>query len=285
MVVVAEGARANAALTAGFSVSSSSVIVSFKRPGCWAGTVFSPAAAAGVRIGGPVPFVVANTSSAAITVNSAAPSGVPIWRPVPFIAACTIPAPVAVISAAVAVNSAAPSGVPIWRPVPFIAAGTIPAPVAVISAAVAVNSAARVSTSIVVVAVIKRVAPGAVPLVIMNYDPVMPIGAPMMPAPAITSEVADSEADTKRQVRAAIPDSGIRIPPRPRHDWTAVNHPRIIRGDVNDFWASRLNDDRRVLRRYGLLGRAGKIARFLRPLAHHLYGVHHILLLIVVGVA
>src|SRR6266436_2077525 len=250
MVVVAEGARANAALTAGFSVSSSSVIVSFKRPGCWAGTVFSPAAAAGVRIGGPVPFVVANTSSAAITVNSAAPSGVPIWRPVPF-----------------------------------IAAGTIPAPVAVISAAVAVNSAARISTSIVVVAVIKRVAPGAVPLVIMNYDPVMPIGAPMMPAPAITSEVADSEADTKRQVRAAIPDSGIRIPPRPRHDWTAVNHPRIIRGDVNDFWASRLNDDRRVLRRYGLLGRAGKIARFLRPLAHHLYGVHHILLLIVVGVA
>jgi hypothetical protein len=39
------------------------------------------------------------------------------------------------------------------------------------------------------------------------------------------------------------------------------------------------------LRRYGLLRRGLKIAGFLRPLAHHLYGIHHILLLVVVGVA
>src|SRR6266849_1903326 len=107
MVVVAEGARADAALTAGFCIASSSLGGSVERRSRWAGAV---------------------------------------------------------------VISAARSGVPIWRPVPFIAAGTIPAPVAVISAAVAINSAARISTSIVVVAVIKRVAPGAVPLVIMNYD-------------------------------------------------------------------------------------------------------------------
>src|ERR1700740_1029672 len=45
MVVVAEGTRADAALTARFSVSSSSVVVSFKRPGRWGGTVFNAARA------------------------------------------------------------------------------------------------------------------------------------------------------------------------------------------------------------------------------------------------
>src|SRR6266550_8339420 len=160
----------------------------------------------------------------------------------------------------------------------FVAAGTI-------RAAVAVSSAARVSASIVVVPVIKRGAPGVVPIVIMNYNSVMPIGPPMMPAPAITSEVADSEADSEREVRAAIPDSGIRIPPRPRHDRTAVNHPRIVRGDINDLGTSSLDDNVRVLRRYGLLLRILKFARFLRALAHHLYGIHHVLFLVVVSVA
>jgi hypothetical protein len=39
------------------------------------------------------------------------------------------------------------------------------------------------------------------------------------------------------------------------------------------------------LRGYGLLWRGLKIARFFRSLAHHLYGIHHIRLLVVVGVA
>jgi hypothetical protein len=39
------------------------------------------------------------------------------------------------------------------------------------------------------------------------------------------------------------------------------------------------------LRRYGLLRRAFKIAGIFRFLAHHLYGIHHILLLVVVGVS
>src|SRR6266404_1348059 len=100
MVVVAEGTRADAALTARFSVSSSRVVVSFKRPGRWGGTVFNPTGTAGLRTGGPVPF---------------------------------------------------------------ITAGKISTPIAVESAAVAADSAAHVSASIVVVAVIKRVAPRVVP--------------------------------------------------------------------------------------------------------------------------
>src|SRR5713226_6989446 len=215
MVVVAEGTRADAALTARFSVSSSSVVVSFKWPGRLGGTVFNPAGTAGVRTGGPVPF---------------------------------------------------------------IAAGTI-------SAAVAAKFAARFSSSVVVVPVIKRGAPGVVPIVIMHYDSVMPIGPPMMPSPTITSVVANAEADSERKVRAAIPYSRIRIPPRPRHYGVPVNNPRIVRGDVNHLGTSSLDDDVRVLRRYGLLLRSQKIARFLRALAHHLYGIHHVLFLVVVSVA
>ena len=107
----------------------------------------------------------------------------------------------------------------------------------------------------------------------------------MIPAPSKTSEEADSEAHSEREVRAAIPNSGIRVPSRPRHDGISVSHPRIIRGDVNDLGVSGLNDDRRALRRYDLLRRGLKIAGFFRPLAHHLDGIHHILLLVVVGVA
>src|SRR3989442_991716 len=170
------------------------------------------------------------------------------------------------------------ASVPAGCPTLFFAAGTT-------RAAVAVSSAARAPASIVVVPVVKRVAPGVVPIVIMNYDSVMPIGPPMMPAPAITSVVANAEADSEREVRAAIPYSRIGIPPRPRHYGVSVNNPRIVCGDVNDFGTSRLNDDVRVLRRYGLLLRILKIARFLRALAPHLYGIHHVLFLVVVSVA
>src|SRR6266851_6352113 len=111
-------------------------------------------------------------------------------------------------------------------PTLLVAAGTI-------RAAVAVSSAARVSASIVVVPVIKRGAPGVVPIVIMNYDSVMPIGPPMMPAPTITSVVANAEANSEEQGRAVIPNAWIGIPPRPRHYGVPVNDPRIVRGDVN----------------------------------------------------
>jgi hypothetical protein len=166
-------------------------------------------------------------------------------------------------------------------------AGTVEvsAAVAVESAAVAVTSVAPAFTSVVVVPVIKCVTPRVVPVVVMGYVMAMPIGAPVMPAPSITTVEADSEANSEREVWAAIPDSGILVPSWPRYYRTSVNHPWIIGGDVNDFGAGGLNDDRRALRRYGLLLRVLKIALFLRPLAHHLHGIHHILLLVVIGVA
>src|ERR1700730_7136649 len=215
MVVAAEGARAGAALTAGFSVSSGSSGVSLERPVRCAGTVVNPATAADVPVGRPAPCFGARTQSAAG----------------------------------------------------------------------AVNPAVSASASVKIVPVVKRGAPGVVPVVVINCVTVMPIESPMRPAPSKTAEEAGPEPDSEREVRAAIPDSGIRVPPRPRHYGTSVNQPRIIRGDVNDIGTSRLNDGRRALRRYGLLRRGLKIAGFLRSPAHHLYGIHHILLLVVVGVA
>src|ERR1700732_5231778 len=98
----------------------------------------------------------------------------------------------------------------------------------------------------------------------------------MTPAPSISSVEADSEADSVRQVRAAIPDSGILVTSRPRRYGTAVNQPWIIFGDVNDFGTGRLDDDGRVLGRYGLLRRGLEIAGFLGPTAHHLNSIPHI---------
>src|ERR1035437_7403410 len=212
MVVAAEGAGADAALTAGCSISSSCLPVSVKRPGSCAGTV----------------------------VDSAAPADVPA------------------------------------RPVPWVGAGTT---------ALAVKSAAAASRSEGIAPVIKRSAPGVVPAVVVHCVPVVPIESPVTPAPSKTAVPTDSEARAPRQIRAAKPDSGIRIPSRPRHYGPAVNQPRGIGGDVNNIGASRLNADIRVLRRHGLLRRSLKIAGFLRSPAHHLYGIHHILLLVVVGVA
>ena len=140
------------------------------------------------------------------------------------------------------------------------------------------------STSVVGVPVVKRIAVGVIPAAVKSCIMVVPIGSPVVPAPSKTSEEADSEPDSEREVRAVIPDSGIRVPSRPGHDGTSVNHPRIIRGDVNDLGIGRLNDDRRPLCLYDLLRSGPKIASFLRPLAHHLDGIHHILLLVVVGV-
>src|SRR5271167_3521543 len=141
------------------------------------------------------------------------------------------------------------------------------------------------SSSVVIVSVVKRGCPGVVPVVVINYVSVMPVESPMTPAPSKTAEETDSEADSEREVRATKPDSGIRVPVRPRGDWVSVHHPRVVGGNVNDFGVGRLNDDRRTLRRYGLLRRGLQVAGCLRPLAHHLYGIHYILLLVVVGVA
>src|SRR6202041_3891698 len=73
----------------------------------------------------------------------------------------------------------------------------------------AIKSAALASTPIVVVPVVKRVAPRVVPVVVIDHGSFVPIASPMVPAPSVTPEPTDSVADSEREVRTAIPDSGI----------------------------------------------------------------------------
>src|SRR6266550_9169119 len=75
---------------------------------------------------------------------------------------------------------------------------------------------------------------------------------------------------------------GTALPPIPLSSATTSLEGTAI---LNDLGTSSLDDDVRVLRRYGLLLRILKFARFLRALAHHLYGLHHVLFLVVVSVA
>ena len=146
-------------------------------------------------------------------------------------------------------------------------------------------SAAPAPAAVEAVPVIKRVAPGVVPATAIGCEPASPVESPVIPAPSKASEKADSKPHSERQVRAAIPNSGIRVPSRPCHDGIPISHPRIICGDVNDLRVGGLNDDCRALPGYDLLRRGLKIPSLFRPLTHYLHGIHHILLLVVICVA
>ncbi len=87
----------------------------------------------------------------------------------------------------------------------------------------------------------------------MNYDSVMPIGPPMMPAPTITSVVANAEANSEEQGRAVIPNARIRIPTRPGDNRTSIDDPGIVCRNIDDVGADRLDLDVRTFCSYGLL--------------------------------
>src|SRR5208283_1755628 len=174
------------------------------------------------------------------------------------------------------VHSTACSHVP--GPVPRVDAG-------VNSARTAVNSAAPACSSVVVAPVIKRAASGVVPAAVIPCVSVMPIESPMAPAPAKAAVPADSEADSEIEIRAAKPNSRIRIPSRPSHDGIAVNQPRVIGRDVNYIGISGLNVNVWAIVPYDFLRSSLEAAGLFRFMAHHLHRVHHILLLIVISVA
>src|SRR5580700_2115369 len=109
------------------------------------------------------------------------------------------------------------------------------------------------ASPVVIVSVVKRVAVRVVPGVVIDGVSMIPIESPMTPAPSKPCKEADSEAGSERKIGAVEPYSGIGVPTRPRHDRTSVNHPRIIRRDVNDIGGDRLNGNRRALRLHALL--------------------------------
>src|SRR5580700_2986056 len=141
------------------------------------------------------------------------------------------------------------------------------------------------SAPIVVAAVVKRIAARVIAIVVVDDGAAVPVGAPVSPAPAKTAEEADSESSSEEKVWPAKPDSGIGIPIRPRRYGIAVNDPRVVGRNVNNIRLRGLNDDGRTLSGHVLLLSGFQISRLLRFLAHHLDRVHHVLLLVVIGIA
>src|SRR5580704_12513856 len=106
------------------------------------------------------------------------------------------------------------------------------------------TSAPVAPASVEVVPVIKGAAAGVIPVVVIHCVSVVPVKSPMAPAPSKAAEEADTEPGSEREVRAAVPNPGIGVPARPRHNRPAVHQPRIIRGDINYIRLGRLDDHR-----------------------------------------
>jgi hypothetical protein len=136
-----------------------------------------------------------------------------------------------------------------------------------------------------IVATDDRSAVGDVGVVVVDHTMAMPVTSPVMPAPAKSSEEADSKSDTEGNCRAVKKDPGHRIPARICDDRLAVHEPGIIGGNVNHLGIGRFNDDCVPVSCYLFLFVAIELADLVSLLTHRLDGIRHILLLVGICVA
>ena len=136
-----------------------------------------------------------------------------------------------------------------------------------------------------IVAINDRPAVGDVGVVVVNHPMAMPVASPVMPAPTISSEETDAEADSKSDPRSGQEDSRHGIPAWIRDDGLTVHEPGIIGRHVDNIRIGRFNDDCVALSCYLLLFIAIQVAGLVSLLTHHLDGIRHILLLVGICVA
>src|SRR5437879_10896862 len=105
----------------------------------------------------------------------------------------------------------------------------------------------------------------------------MPVVAPMMPAPAISSEEADTKSNAKGYAGATPVTPGHGKPAWIRDDRLTVHEPGVVGGNINDLWVGRFDDDRVALRRYLLLFGVTQMAGTASLLTQGLDGLGHIL--------
>src|SRR5258708_21210315 len=120
------------------------------------------------------------------------------------------------------------------------------------------------------------------PAAVVKRIALVPIESPTPPTPSKSAEETDSESNPKREIRAVIPDAGVRVPPRPRDNRPSVDYPRIIGRDINYLRLCRLDDHGRALCRHRFLPRALEVSGLLSTLAHHFHATHPLLLFVVV---
>src|SRR5258708_20444583 len=78
---------------------------------------------------------------------------------------------------------------------------------------------------------------GHISVVVINDIVVMPVGSPMVPAPAEPAKITNSKAKSKRNSRARKKQSWIRIPARPDSDRLPIREPRVVLRNVNNLRA------------------------------------------------
>src|SRR6266852_6035259 len=144
----------------------------------------------------------------------------------------------------------------------------------------------EIPTSVIeIVAVDDRSAVGDVGVMIVNHCSAMPVVSPVMPAPPISSEEADPEADSKSNPRSRQEDPRHGIPAWICDDRLAVHEPGIIGRHVDHLRIDWFDDDCVALSCYFLLFIANQVVGLVSLLTHRLDGIRHFLLLIGVCVS
>jgi len=134
------------------------------------------------------------------------------------------------------------------------------------------------------VAIDDRSAVRNVDVVVVDHSMAVPVASPVMPAPAKSSEEADSKSKPEGNCRAVKKDPRYWVPTRVGDDRRPVHEPGIIGRNIDDLRIGRFDDGGVPLRRYLLLFIAIQVAGFARLLTHCLDGIGHILLLVGVSV-
>src|ERR1700728_1240090 len=110
-----------------------------------------------------------------------------------------------------------------------------------------------------------------------------PADTPSMPSPAEAEERRDREAKAERNVRAA--KSPPRIETRPQAYGISVHIRRVVSGHIHHIRISRLDVYIRPLLVHALLRRTPQIARIVSLMTHVLDCLHHVILLVLIGLA
>ncbi len=126
-------------------------------------------------------------------------------------------------------------------------------------------------------AVDKGGTPGDEPVVIENYEPVVPIETPGMPTPEkVTVKVSEGKTRIEENKRTGK-ETCVEIISRIGQQGSPVYDPGIILGKIDDLWIRRFDNYRLVFCCHSLLRRSFKSTGALRPLAHNLDGIEDIL--------
>ena len=119
------------------------------------------------------------------------------------------------------------------------------------------------------VAVLECGTAGNVRAMVKPYRMPVPIGVPVVPAPAKAREKPDADAYTE------VHPGGVGNDARPtgvKHHRRTVDDPRVILRHVHDIGACRFDHDRLPVVRHGLLRGTLQIPRLLSSTTHHLNG-------------